>query len=358
MDPLNIGFVGVGNISGIYFDILGNHPSVKVVGCADLDMDRAKDVANKRGIEAMATDALLSSPNIDLVLNLTVPKVHAPINLQALEAGKHVYCEKPLALTSPEARKQVELAQQKGLRLGCAPDTFLGAGIQTARAVLDEGAIGEIIDAHAFMLCRGHESWHPSPEFYYEQGGGPMFDMGPYYVTALVSMLGPVKRIAGSSKISYPTRTITSEPKKGKTIEVETDTHLSGVLDFTSGTTATLTTSFDVIGYNYPPIVILGSEGTLVVPDPNGFGGTVTLIRRSGTEEVPLRFRHDQNSRGLGVIDIAQALAEGRPHRASGELALHVVEVMEAFEKSSREAKHVWTTTQPDRPDAMPTAGL
>lgn len=355
MDPLRIGIVGCGNISGIYFQNLGKYESTEVVACADLDLDRARAAAEKYGVpDAQSPDQLLANPNVDLVLNLTIPKAHAEVALAAVEAGKHVYSEKPLSVFREDAKRLLDAARERGVRVGCAPDTFLGAGIQTARKLIDDGAIGEPVGGNAFMLGRGHESWHPSPEFYYEVGGGPMLDMGPYYVTALVNLLGGVRRVGGSTRITYPTRTITSEPKRGKEITVETPTHIVGIMDFVAGPVVQITTSFDVYNSAEPPIVIFGSEGTLLVPDPNGFGGEVKLRRGwNEFETMPLTHGFAENARGVGVLDMASAIHENRPQRASGDLAYHVLDVMLSFQDSSETNEFVQLTSAVDRPAAM-----
>jgi len=352
MQPLRIGIVGCGNISGIYFRNLGTYEETQIVAVADLDLDRAKTVAEKNGVPlALTPDALINHPDVDLVLNLTIPNAHATIAQRAVEAGKHVYNEKPLAILREDAQRFLAAAEANRVRVGCAPDTFLGSGIQTCRKLIDDGAIGEIVGGSAFMLCRGHESWHPSPEFYYEAGGGPMLDMGPYYVTALVNLLGPIRRVSGSTRITFPTRTITSQPKAGKVIEVETPTHLAGVMDFANGAVVQIATSFDVYGSTEPTIAIYGSEGTLLCPDPNGFAGEVKLKKPGGNfEVVPLAFGHDDNARGIGVRDIALAIAENRPHRASGALAYHVLDVMKAFQDSSESNQHVPISSGVERP--------
>jgi predicted dehydrogenase len=352
MNPLRIGIVGCGNISGIYLKNLASYRSTEVVACADLDIDRAKQVGAEHGIFGMSTEDLIARDDIDLILNLTVPKAHAQVSINALNAGKHVYNEKPLAISREDGKTMLQLAASKGLRVGCAPDTFLGGGIQTCRALIDKGVIGEPVGSHAFMLCHGHESWHPSPEFYYEQGGGPMFDMGPYYLTALINLMGPIKRISGSTRITFPQRTITSEPKRGKTIEVETPTHIAGIMDFASGAIGEITTSFDVWHNQLPCISIYGTEGSMIVPDPNGFGGEIYFRRRSDSEwELqPLSHGFAENSRGLGVLDMAHSIASGQPHRASGELANHVLDAMHAFDESSKAGRHVLLSTTTPQP--------
>lgn len=355
MERLRIGIIGVGNISGIYLKNLSSFKSTEMVAVADIDVDRARAVADGANCKALSPEELIASKDVDLVLNLTIPKAHGSVAISAVKAGKHVYNEKPLAADLTDGKILVAEARKTGVLVGGAPDTFLGGGIQTCRALIDSGVIGEVVAANAFMLCRGHETWHPSPEFYYEPGGGPMFDMGPYYITALVNLIGPVRRVSGSTRISFPTRTITSEPKRGKVVPVETPTHISGTMDFANGAIGHITTSFDVIGNPLPNIVIYGSDGTLIVPDPNGFGGQPMLKRLSDKEFQPVPLTHGfaGNDRGVGVLDLAHALREGRTPRASGDLALHVLEVMHAFDASSKSDRHVRMTTTVERPEAM-----
>ncbi len=355
MNPLRIGIVGCGNISGIYFKNLNSYRSTEVVACADLDVDRAKRVGAEFGVFGMPVQELLGRDDVDLVLNLTVPKAHAEVGFQAIAAGKHVYNEKPLAISREDGAELLKRANQSGLRVGSAPDTFLGAGLQTCRALIDNGEIGEPVAAHAFMLCHGHEGWHPSPEFYYEEGGGPMFDMGPYYLTALISLMGPIRRISGSTRITFPQRTIRSEAKRGKVIEVETPTHIAGIMDFASGAIGEITTSFDVWHAKLPCISVYGTEGSMIVPDPNGFDGEILVRGKDDREWEARTLTHGfaENSRGLGVLDIAYAIAEDRRHRASGELANHVLDAMHAFEDSSKSGRHVLLETTATQPEPL-----
>lgn len=355
--PVKVGIVGCGNISGIYFKAGKTFQILDIVACADLDLSRAKAKAEEYGVpKACTVEELLADPEIEIVVNLTIPNAHYSVCRAALEAGKHVHVEKPLSITRAEGRELLDLAAAKGLRVGGAPDTFLGGGHQTCRKLIDDGWIGEPIGAAAFMLCHGHESWHPDPEFYYKAGGGPMFDMGPYYLTALVNMIGPIHSILGATRITFPERTITSAPKYGTKITVDVPTHVAGILQFANGAVGTITTSFDVWASQLPPIEVYGTEGSLSVPDPNGFGGTVRVRRMGASEwkEVPLSHGYAENSRGIGVADMAYAIQSGRPHRASGQLANHVLEAMHGFHVSAGESGLYVMGTTCERPAALP----
>jgi predicted dehydrogenase len=352
-----IGIIGCGNISGIYLKVAKTFDILETVACADVIPELAKAKADEYGVPcACMTDDLLTNPEICIVVNLTPPAAHGAIALQALQAGKSVFNEKPLAVTREDAQRMLALACERNLRVGCAPDTFMGAGLQTCRKLIDEGAIGRPIAATAFMLGRGPEPWHPNPEFFYQAGGGPMFDMGPYYVTALVTMLGPVKRVTGSAQVSFPERTIGSGAKQGKKFKVEIPTHIVGVLDFAGGVVGNIITSFDVWAHQLPRIEIYGTDGSLSVPDPNTFGGPVKLWKPEtrAWEEVPLLPIRAENSRSLGVADMAYALRSGRPHRANGELAYHVLDIMHAIHDASRENRHFELTSTCERPIPMP----
>jgi predicted dehydrogenase len=358
MTPIKVGIIGCGNISRIYFTNLKQYPEVEVTGCADLDPARARAMAEEFGIlNAYTVEELLADPEIGIVVNLTIPQSHAPVCIAALEAGKHVYVEKPLAVTREEGERILETARRQGLRVSGAPETFLGGAIQTCRKLIDDGAIGRPIAAVGFMLGGGHEGWHPDPAFYYKRGGGPMFDMGPYYLTAFVNLLGPIRRVTGSAVISHPQRTVRSEPKRGEIIDVEVPTHIAGILDFENGTVGTLITSFDTpVGGTLPNIEIYGTEGTLLVPDPNNFGGTVRLRRQGDQQavEIPLTHGFTNNNRGIGVADLARSIAEGIPHRASGEMAYHVLEAMHGFHDASAEGRHYEMRSSCERPKPMP----
>jgi len=350
--PLRVAVVGCGFISDIYFQTLLTFADVQVVACADLNPQQAERAAGQYGIAQVLTpDEAYAHPDIDLILNLTIPAAHAEVSLSALRGGKHVYNEKPLALGLAEAQEMLDLAAERNLRIGCAPDTVLGAGLQTCRELLDSGAIGQPVAATAFMANHGHESWHPQPDFYYQPGAGPLFDMGPYYLTALINLMGPVERVSGMARASFETRTITSQPRAGQTVQVNTPTHIAGQLAFENGAIATLITSFDVWGSHLPLLEIHGTEGSLSLPDPNTFGGPVRLKRGGGEwEEVSVTRPYAENSRGLGVADLAQALQEGRPHRANAEVAYHVLEIMHGLLRSAETRAEVTLQSRPERP--------
>jgi predicted dehydrogenase len=352
-----VGVIGCGNISSIYLEVGQTWEAMEIVAVADLITERSQAQAAKFNIPRVLTDEeLWADPEIELVINLTTPDAHSLVGLGSVEAGKSVYNEKPLTVTREEASQLLELAKANGVRVGGAPDTFLGGGLQTCRKLIDDGWIGEPIAATAFMLCHGHESWHPAPAFYYQVGGGPMFDMGPYYLTALVSLMGPVRRVTGSTRITFPERTITSQPLYGTKVQVEVPTHVTGVLDFASGAIATVVTSFDVWSAEVPRIEIYGSEGTLSLPDPNTFGGPVRVRRAGASEwsEVPLTHGYAKNTRSLGVADMVCALQSGRPHRANGEMAYHVLDIMHAIHDAARTGSHVEVASTCTRPAALP----
>jgi predicted dehydrogenase len=358
MEKVKVGIIGCGNISDIYLkNCTETFEILDVAAVADLVMERAREKAKKYNIpRACTVEELLDDPEIKIVINLTIPKAHAQVCMSALEAGKNVYVEKPLSVTREDGKQILKAAKLKGLLVGGAPDTFLGGGIQTCRKLIDDGWIGEPVAATAFMMCHGHESWHPEPEFYYKVGGGPMFDMGPYYLTALISLMGPVKRVTASTRITFPERTITSRPKYGTKITVDTPTHVAGILDFTGGTVGTIITSFDVWASGLPRIEIYGSRGTLSVPDPNTFGGTVMIQRPGddGWKEIPLTHGFAENSRGIGVADMAYALLSGRQHRANGDMTYHVLDIMHAFHDASDQGRHIELESTCDRPEALP----
>jgi len=342
-EATGIGIIGCGNISSAYFKGCQLYDGVEVVACADIDPAAAERRAEEYGVRAMDVDALLACDEAQIAVNLTTPPHHAPVNKRILEAGKRAYCEKPFATNRAEGREVLELAKRRGLYVGGAPDTFLAGAFQTARQLVQEGAIGEPFAAGATMTCGGHESWHPNPEFYYEKGGGPLLDMGPYYLTVLVNCLGPVASVTGAAKSVYEERVIGSEPLKGTKIQVETPTHLTGILEFERGATALTLFSFDMRAKrDLPQLQIYGTEGSLSLPDPNRFDGALRIARngQKDWEEVPIRHRYE-GTRGLGVAEMAAAIRAGRGHRCSGEMAYHVFDVMASYEESSLEGRRL-----------------
>ena len=352
-----VGFIGCGNISKAYIEGCRQFDILEITAVSDLDMQKARETAEKHDIpRACSVADLLADPDIDIVLNLTIPAAHAAVSVQAIEAGKHVYGEKPLALDSADGRAILDAAAQNNVRVGCAPDTFLGGGLQTCRKLIDDGQIGLPVAATAFMMSGGPESWHLNPVFYYEAGGGPLFDMGPYYLTALVNLLGPVSGVSSVARISFEERIATSEALHGLRIPVSTPTHVASLLDFAAGPVGTMITSFDIKGGSeLPRIEIYGSEGTLSVPDPNTFKGPVRL-RRAGEkewQEIPLT--HSPHvGRGIGAADMAYGIVSGRPHRAGGQLSYHVLETMEALLVASDEERHIEITSTCARPEMLP----
>lgn len=355
---LNVGIIGTGNIAPAYIKGCQPFDVINLKACADIDIARAEAFAKEHGLTAYSVDDLLASEDIDIVINLTIPAAHAMVSLQIIEAGKHVYCEKPLALNREDGAKIISAAKAKGVLVGCAPDTFLGGGIQTARKTIDDGVIGRPVAATAFFTSHGPEGWHPNAGFYYLKGGGPLFDMGPYYLTALVNLMGPVKRVSGSAMMTFTERLATSKALMGQILPVEVNTHIAGTLEFESGAIATVITSFDVWGNHLPRIEVHGSEGSLSVPDPNTFGGAVQVYHGDDGAWRDVQHTHTTNiGRGAGVADMAYAIQSGRPHRVSGDLAYHVVDIMQALEESAAQGKHIDIQSTLDQPAAIP-AGL
>jgi predicted dehydrogenase len=351
--PLRVGIVGAGNISGQYSDSLQRLPQLAVTAVADLDPMRAEALAARHeGARALSLPDLLAADDVDVVLNLTLPSTHAEVALDALAAGKHVYGEKPLALTVTDGREVTTAAGAARLRVGCAPDTVLGTGIQSARAVVDAGEIGTPHSATAFMTTPGHELWHPAPDFLYQRGGGPMLDMGPYYVTSLVHLLGPVVRVVGASSRPRDHRTIGRGPRAGESVEVTIDSYVTGILEHESGALSTLIMSFDTWAAHLPRLEVHGTQGSLSLPDPNTFGGTVELFTAERPEwvDVGVRAGYLHAGRGYGLADLAIAIEEDRPHRAGGDVALHVLDIMTSVQDAAGTHAGVVLTTTCDRP--------
>ena len=350
---LGVGIIGAGNISSQYLKAMRDFPVLDIRAIADMRPEVAAKKAAEFGVPSKTVDDLLADPSVDIIVNLTIPRAHVAVGLRAIAAGKHVYSEKPLGVSFAEGKTLIAAAKRKGVRVGSAPDTFLGGGHQQARAVIDSGKLGTIVGGTAFFACPGHEYWHPDPAFYYDVGGGPVLDMGPYYITDLVNLLGPVARVQAMSLTPSKSRPIRSEPKKGQMMKVKVATHVTGTLQFVSGALITVTLSFDVPQHRHLPFEIYGTEGSMLVPDPNWFGGEVKIAkpRAESWDDVPVTLPYaDANYRSLGVADMAHAILTARPHRASGELALHVLEVMEAFDVASKSGEIVKIKTKVERP--------
>lgn len=363
--PMKLGVIGCGNISGAYFGMAKNFAQVQIAAAADLDLDRAKAKAAEFNVpKACSVDELLDDPEIELVINLTVPKAHVPVGLAALAKGKHVYSEKPMGVNREEGLKLVEAAKKAGRRIGCAPDTFMGSGVQTARQLIEQGAIGKPVGFQALMMGRGHEHWHPAPDFYYQVGGGPMFDMGPYYLTALLNLLGPAKRVMGMASISRTERPITRlvdgkpSPRFGQMMPVETPDQIFGTMEFANGCIGSIIMSFasDAAEYNYPqPITIYGTTGTLRVPDPNGFDGKISIHQWGDSEWKDIKPTFVEGyGRSVGAADMAVAIRSGRDHRANGEQAMAVLDLMQGFLDSSQSGKAITPVTHYTKPAPMP----
>ena len=354
--PVGVGIIGCGNISNAYFNGASKFELLEIVSCADIVPEVAQAKAEEHDCIAQSVEELLANPDVELVINLTIPAVHAEVSIKALEAGKHVHCEKPLAVELEDGKRVIELAKEKGLKVGCAPDTFMGAGLQTCRKILDDGWIGHPVSGSAFMMSRGPEGWHPNPAFFYERGAGPLFDMGPYYITALVHLLGPVKRVMAITSKAFEVRTATCKEQFGKQLPVDVPTHNVGALEFHSGAVFTMTISFDVHKHLHKPIEIYGTEGSMQVPDPNTFKGPVQVwtATEKKWKDQALSHPYADNMRGIGAADMAMSIREGTQQRTSGELAYHVLEVMHAFEASSDSGKEVILESKPAQPEALP----
>ncbi len=362
---MKVGMIGCGGICGAYLKGEKLLPEIEMAMCADLDLERAEKRVREfnQDIKIVTTEELLANDDIEVVLNITPPGAHAKINMMALEAGKHVYCEKPFAVSLEEGCQVLELAKSRNMKVGCAPDTFLGSGIQNTRKIIDSGAVGKILSGTANCLGHGTESWHKSPEFYYKAGGGPLMDMGPYFITALVSLLGPVKCVTAITGRGFNERTITSEPLNGKKIAVEVETHNAGIMEFESGAIVTVTMSFDTWKATAQPFELHGETGSITIPNPNGFVGDTQIFKPAGITQKDIKgtvWKTAQNSfnyesgRSIGLADMIKGIETGRKFRCNGELACHVLEVMLAFPKSSKSGKHENIESSCERPEALP----
>jgi predicted dehydrogenase len=368
MVPTVIGIIGCGNISDAYLKGAARSQLIEVKSCADLNAEAARAKAGEYGIEAVPVDRLLGDSDIEIVINLTVPLAHGPVSRQIITAGKHVYSEKPLAARFTEAQALMLAAAGRGVHVGCAPDTFLGAAHQACRRAIDAGGIGRPVAGAAAVLSHGMEHWHPNPEFFFKRGGGPILDVGPYYITQLVNLLGPVARVTAQASLVSPNRTVTSAPRSGQVIAVEVPTTVNGVLSFASGANVALSASWDVWKHRRLPFEIYGAEGSMLMPDPNFFGGEPLITERDSDWQaldisahpfgIPNRTLRSgaqvADYRIIGLLDMAAALRQGRAHRANGDLALHVLEVLDAFERSSVEGHHIMIETPCERPEPLP----
>jgi len=372
MTALGVGIVGCGTISGIYLQNISRFPGLRLIACADIRPDAARAAAERYSADARSLDALLASPDIDIVVNLTVPVAHFAVSHAALTAGKHVFSEKPLCTESEHGRALVAEASRRGVRLGCAPDTFLGAGGRLAREIIDSGRIGPVLSGTCFLMSHGMEHWHPDPEFYFKPGGGPILDMGPYYLAALINLLGPVARVQALSSTGFAQRTVTAAgSRRGQSITVETPTTVMALVRFASGADIVFTMSWDVWKHGHPPIELYGTEGSLRVPDPNFFGGAVEYTERGGdwvsldasekpfgrpnwrSPAWPASAPDRANYRCLGVAELADALVHGTPHRASGALASHALDVMHAMLQAGEQGGSVAVQSSLERPAAF-----
>ncbi|SMC72934.1 Gfo/Idh/MocA family protein [Kibdelosporangium aridum] len=352
---IGVGIIGAGVISETYLTNLTSFPDVKVVHVADIDVPRAEAQAGKHGVPKASTVAdLLTDPDVELVVNLTIPAAHVEVGLAALDAGKHVWSEKPLALDRQTGRKLLDRAKEKGLRVACAPDTLLGAGLQTARRAIDEGRIGEPMTALALFQVPGPESWHPAPEFLYQAGGGPLLDIGPYYLSTLVSLFGPISKVTGAGGQARATRVIGSGPRAGTEFAVTVPTTVTALVEFTRGGSAQIVMSFDSALRRVGFLELTGTGGTAVLPDPNYFDGPTVLHILGKDEPEELAAQGHSASRGTGALELARAIKEGVPERASGELAYHVLDAMLAIEESMASGRSVELQSTTGIPQALP----
>lgn len=342
--PVGVGVIGAGVISEQYLDNLTRAADVTVVMVADLDADRAAQRAATYGIRSGAPGELLARDDIEIVVNLTTPAAHVPVALQALAAGKHVWSEKPFAVDRVSGRQLLAEAEATGLRVACAPDTILGAGVQTGRRLLEAGVVGTPLTALTRFEVAGPERWHPSPEFLYARGGGPLFDIGPYYLSTLVQLLGPVSRVVARSSTARASRRIGSGPRAGTEFPVEVPTYVGALLDFAGGATALSTFSFQAARERVGVVEITGTDGMLALPDPNLFDGVLRVWRDGAPDAADAEVHPAVGStfsRGAGVVELARAIRAGRPERASGALAFHVLDVMVSIAESAEHGEPV-----------------
>ena len=365
MTSLNVGIIGCGNISGAYLSLAPNFEHYNITSCADLNFSAAKAQADEYGCEAKTVDELLADKSIDIVVNLTVPNAHREVSMAVLNAGKHVYSEKPFVLSVEDGQALLDLAKKNGLRVGSAPDTFLGGAHQAARQCLDAGTVGQIIGGSCMCMSHGMESWHPNPDFFFQPGGGPILDLGPYYISNLVQLLGPVKRVVAMSGRAFSERVIGSEERMGETVPVDVDTSVHSILEFEQGAQVSFGTSWDVWSHEHNHMELYGTLGSLYVPDPNRFGDNIRytledeqtvlppLEALGAPNEIDEPDEPIANYRGAGLADMAAAIKEDREHRCNGELALHVIDVLTSISRSAEERQFVELQTRCERPAAL-----
>lgn len=368
MKKIRVGMIGCGNISTAYCRGAANSNLIELVACADLNHEAAVEKANEFGLEALDVDGLLARDDIEIVINITVPLAHAVVSHRILDAGKHVYSEKPLADQVADARPMLAAAASKGLRIGCAPDTFLGGAHQACRHAIDAGIIGKITGGSAAVLNHGMEDWHPNPAFFFQRGGGPLLDLGPYYITQLVNLIGPIRAVSAIASKAYTKRTVGSGARAGESFDVNVPTTVNGALLFENGANVAISASWDCWQHQRAPLEIYGSEGSMLVPDPNFFGGSPQTSKQGGAftglpiDGMPFGTPNREDGDGtpvadyriIGLIDMAAAIAQGRPHRANGGLALHVLEVLEALESAAKTGQQVTIESSCARPEPLP----
>ena len=362
---MGVGIIGCGNISSAYLRLSKMFKGIEMRACADLNMDAARAQADAYGVRALSVDDILAAEDIDIIVNLTIPAAHFGVSRRILEAGKHVFSEKPFVLSVDEGQELLDLAAKKGLRVGSAPDTFLGGAHQQARALVDSGELGQITGGMAAVMGRGMEMWHPNPDFFFKPGGGPVLDIGPYYVTNLVQLIGPITRVACFASTPRKQREITSQPRAGEFVTVETPTSMRGILEFANGATVTLNTSWDVHAHGMSPMELYGEMGSIFVPDPNFFGGEVRATEGAEPRELtafdhPFGVPNEEHNQGMmanyrtaGLADMADAIAQGRPHRCGQDLAQHVMEVLLALLASGESKEVVEISSRCERPAAL-----
>ena len=361
---MRVGIIGCGNISETYFECQNLFNNFNVVACADINIEAAKSSAEKYNVKAFSVDDILANDDIDVIINLTIPAAHKEIIMKSLNAGKHCFSEKPLAMNFNEGLEISELASSKNLYVGCAPDTFLGAAGQKARSLIEDKKIGDVVLGTFNLMSHGMEHWHPNPDFFFKPGAGPVFDVGVYYITQLVNLIGPIKSISSLSGTATPERTITSEPRNGEKIKVETPTTLMGTLEFHNNAKIQFFCSWDVWKHKHSTIELYGLEGSMIVPDPNFFSGDILISQKEEDWQVinndkmllGIPNKTDNNGdkianyRGIGLSDMINAISNKRQSRCSLDLAVHVLEAMEGIIKSSDERVIYNMKTKPNQP--------